>query len=214
MLGFKAHLEAVARKAQTTALALSRLMPNLSGAGQKKRRFLATAAESQLLYGSPIWASALQHQRNKEIVLRPQRVLALRAAMLYWTVSTSAAMVMASIIPVHLLAVERSERYLHRGEMDKSQIVKELREATMEKWQSEWDVAAKGRWTRRIIVDLKAWTQRKHGTVDFHMSHFLSGHGCFRYYVHRFKKTDEQSCLDCGEPVDDAEHVMFRCGRW
>lgn len=64
-----------------------------------------------------------------------------------------------------------------------------------------------------MIVDLKAWTERKHGTVDFHLSQFLSGHGCFRYYLHRCKKADEQSSLDCGEPVD-AEHVMFRCGRW
>jgi len=51
---FKAHLEAAARKAQTTALALSRLMPNLSGAGPKKWRLLATVVESRLLYGSPI----------------------------------------------------------------------------------------------------------------------------------------------------------------
>jgi len=54
VLGFKAHLEAAARRAQTTALALSRLMPNLGGAGPKKRRLLATVVESKLLYGSPI----------------------------------------------------------------------------------------------------------------------------------------------------------------
>jgi len=214
VLGFKAHLETAARKAQTTALALSRLMPNLGGAGPKKRRLLTTVVESKLLYGSPIWAGALAHRRNVETILRPQRVLALRTAMCYRTVSSEAAMVIANIIPAHLLASERSERYIRRKERDKAGVSKEVREATIKRWQKEWDVAEKGRWTRRLIVDLKAWTERKHGTVDFHLSQFLSGHGCFRYYLYRFNKANEQSCLDCGEPVDDAEHVMFRCGRW
>lgn len=135
VLGFKAHLEASVRKAQTTALALSRLMPNLGGAGPKKRK--SNLVESKLLYGSPIWATALVHQRNVDIILRPQRVLALRAAMCYRTVSTVAAMVIASIIPAHLLASERSERYIRRGERDKAGVAKELREATIKKWQKE-----------------------------------------------------------------------------
>jgi len=93
-------------------------------------------------------------------------------------------MVIASVIPAHLLASERSERYIRRGEWDKAGVAKEVLEATMKKWQKEWEAAEKGRWTRRIIVDLNAWTERKHGTVDFHLSQFLSGHGCFRYYLH------------------------------
>jgi len=103
---------------------------------------------------------------------------------------------------------------MRRGENDKAAVGKEVREATMRKWQKELDTTEKGRWTRRLIADLKAWTDRKHGTVDFHMSQFLSGHGCFRFYLKRFGKIDEQSCIDCGEPVDDAEHVLFRYGRW
>lgn len=49
VLGFRADLEAAARKAQTTAVALSKLMPNLGGAGQTKRRLLATVVESKIL---------------------------------------------------------------------------------------------------------------------------------------------------------------------
>lgn len=207
VLGFKAHLEAAAGKAQTTALALSRLMPNLGGAGPKKRSLLATVVESKLFYGSPIWASALNHQRNVDIILRPQRVLSFRAAMSYRTVSTAAAMVISSVIPANLLASERQERYRRRGGNDKAAVGKEVHEATMRKWQEEWDTTQKGRWTRRLIADLNAWTERKHGSVDV-----LSEHGCFRFYLKRFGKIDEQSCLDCGEPVDDAEHVLFQCG--
>jgi len=120
-------------------------MPNLGGAGPKKRRLLATVVESKLLYGSLIWASALKHQRNVDIILRPQRVLALRAAMSYRTVSTAAAMVIASIIPAHLLVSERQERYMRRGENDKAAVGKEVREATMRKWQKECHTTEKGR---------------------------------------------------------------------
>lgn len=38
----------------------------------------------------------------------------------------------------------------------------------MNKWQEEWNNGINGRWTRRLIQDVKALTSRKHGTVDFH----------------------------------------------
>lgn len=55
---------------------------------------------------------------------------------------------------------------------------------------------------------------RKHGTVDFHITQMLSGHGCFGHYFKRFKKLEEPICVDCCEPFYDAEHVSFRCDRW
>lgn len=30
----------------------------------------------------------------------------------------------------------------------------------------------------------------------------------------RIEKQDVATCVDCQEPVDDAEHVFFRCDRW
>ncbi|XP_022176428.1 uncharacterized protein LOC111038423 [Myzus persicae] len=110
VLGFRAHLEAAEKKAQTTAVVLSRFMPNVGGTGQKKRRLLATVVESKILYGSPIWVGALVHQRNIDTILRPQRVLALRTAMSYRTVLTAAVTVVAGIVSAHLLVCERSEK--------------------------------------------------------------------------------------------------------
>ena len=42
----------------------------------------------------------------------------------------------------------------------------------------------------------------------------LTGHGCFGYYLHKHKKREDPVCVDCGTPVDDAEHTLFRCDRW
>ncbi|XP_062542083.1 uncharacterized protein LOC134210074 [Armigeres subalbatus] len=36
-----------------------------------------------------------------------------------------------------------------------------------------------GRWTHRLIPNLSTWMNRKHGEVNFHLTQFLSGHGCF-----------------------------------
>lgn len=66
ILGFRKHLECAAAKATTTITSLSRLMPNIGGPSQKKRQLLMSVAQSQMLYASPIWASALVFEVNKK----------------------------------------------------------------------------------------------------------------------------------------------------
>lgn len=101
-----------------------------------------------------------------------------------------------------------------KSEEDQERVKKEIRDEVTHKWQFEWDCEPNERWTRRLIKDLTPWLSRKHGTVDFHTTQMLSGHGCFGKYLWRFKKLEDPRCIDCGEPTDDAEHVMFRCSRW
>lgn len=89
----------------------------------------------------------------------------------------------------------------------------EIHREVLCKWQVEWDNEKNGRWTWRMIKDINAWTSRKHGVVNFHLTQFLSNHGCFGDYVHRIGKLDARSCVDCQEAIDDAEHVFFNCDR-
>ncbi|CAH2092128.1 unnamed protein product [Euphydryas editha] len=42
----------------------------------------------------------------------------------------------------------------------------------------------------------------------------VSGHGCFRAYLHRFKHEDSPECPFCPEFSEDAEHVFFTCPRF
>jgi hypothetical protein len=76
LLGFKAHVKAAAGKAQATATALSRLMPNIGGSGQRNRALLSTVVTSKLLYASPIWAEAMVFKGNEETLERPLRAIA------------------------------------------------------------------------------------------------------------------------------------------
>lgn len=76
------------------------------------------------------------------------------------------------------------------------------------------DTAVTGSWTWRMIQNIKTWNKRSHGEVDFHLTQMLSGHGCFREYLHRIKKIDTPVCVDCQADTDDAEHAIFICDRW
>lgn len=84
----------------------------------------------------------------------------------------------------------------------------------MQKWQSRWnEQKEKAQWTKRMIPNIKEWTERKHGEIDYHVTQFLSGHGCFTAYLHRFGKRENDRCWYC-EMEDTVEHTFFHCQRW
>lgn len=144
--GYGSHIKYAAVKAGKTAGASERILPNVRGAKQYKRKIIPSTVQNQLLYGAPIWA--LKFQKNINTLLGPQRKMALRIGMAYRTVSTPAILVVAGTIPAHLMARERQEKYRQskRGlEVNK----KELRRSTYRDWQKEWDESEKGIWTRR-----------------------------------------------------------------
>ena len=89
-----------------------------------------------------------------------------------------------------------------------------MRRDTMAKWQQEWDNAEKGRWTHRLIPNVSTWVNKKHGEVNFYLTQFLSGHGCFRTYLHRFGHASSPSCPACQNVEETPEHVVFDCPRF
>lgn len=206
-LGYKKHVQTAAAKTGATAVALGRILPNVGGAKQRTRKLLTTATQNQLLYAAPIWAKALTFQNNVKTLERPQRMMA------YRTVSTNAILVVAGIIPAHLVALESQTRYTEQRNgtvIDK----KVAREMTMKKWQAKWDATDKELWTRRLIGDISKWTSRKFGNCDFHLTQMLTGHGCFGQYLYKYKRREDPACVDCGTAMDDAEHTLFKCDRW
>uniref|UniRef100_A0A1B6JEW1 Reverse transcriptase zinc-binding domain-containing protein n=1 Tax=Homalodisca liturata TaxID=320908 RepID=A0A1B6JEW1_9HEMI len=46
------------------------------------------------------------------------------------------------------------------------------------------------------------------------MTQILSGHGCFRAYIYRFKHDNSPECPSCPGVSEDAEHVFFMCPRF
>lgn len=214
-LGFKEHFKMVRAKALKTTAALTRLMPNVRGPSPARRKLLMSVVNSQLLYAAPVWHLSTKFRNQRQLLLGPQRTMALRVASAYRTVSTAAILVVAGTVPVHLMASSRAELLrLQRNRTDNArQIVDNL---VWGWWQQEWEeLTTTGQWTKRLIPDIRSWATRTHGTINYHMTQFLTGHGCFQsYLLPRSTLVESPECLSCGALEDDVEHTFFRCGRW
>lgn len=216
-LTFKQHLEAAGEKAAKTTAVLARLMPNVGGPTQNRRTLLASVSTSIMLYGAPIWADAMLVKAYERKLSSVHRRNALRVASAYRTVSDEAACVIAGLPPIDLLARERKRIYEEKGRdsgQTKEQIWEAARKETMTVWQKRWDSSSKGRWTHRLIPSIDDWTKRRHGEVNFYLTQFLSGHGCYRAYLHRFNLEDCPDCPTCLNAIEDAEHVFSVCPRY
>ncbi|CAB0041366.1 unnamed protein product [Trichogramma brassicae] len=130
--------------------------------------------------------------------------------------SAIAACVLAGVLPLDLEADERARLYeIGKREgvlLDRNRTMERMR--SLDDWQRRWTGSNKGRWTVKLIPDLKPWVQRKHGEMNYYLTQLLSGHGCFRAYLCRFGHDDLATCPSCPTEDEDAEHVLFRCPRF
>ncbi|KAL4142128.1 hypothetical protein QTP88_004645 [Uroleucon formosanum] len=195
---FKGQVKKAAARAAGIGNQLARIMPNVGGPREDRRRLLSSVVHSVLLYGAPSWAHTLELvPGNVQTLNRAQRKVLLRCICAYRTVSKAATNVIASTPPADLLAVERMAAFDRRRAPAAPTAGDVPRTKTMEAWQERWSTEESGSWTRRLIPDVRPWCARSHGLVtNFHLTQFLSGHGCFGQYLHRFRKSDNPSIDD------------------
>ncbi|VVC25944.1 Hypothetical protein CINCED_3A024554 [Cinara cedri] len=77
-------------------------------------------------------------------------------------------------------------------------------------WQTRRDEATAGRWTHRLIGNVKDWVIRKQGEIDYHLTQALTEH--FLEYLHLFGKLDFPSSF--GTFSNDALRTVFQCDVW
>lgn len=218
-LSFQPHLKRTKDKATTAATHLSRLMPNLGGPKEDKRRLLMSVITSILTYASPIWESSLQVKKNELTLRESQRKAAQRCISSYRTVSFVAATALAGIPPIDLLLQERKhvKELIDTGN-SKDSAVTRARKETLRKWQQRWlepEPRLQGAWTKTLIPKLDQWVDRPHGQLSYRLTQLLTGHGSFQQYLHRFGITDSPICLHCPLGEDDtAYHTIFICPAW
>lgn len=215
-LKYKTHIEHVAGKAAKVATALARLMPNIGGPRQPRRRLLASVVTSVLTYGITIWGEALKYEDYRRKIAAVNRLSALRVSCAFRTVSDDAVCVIAGLIPIEILAVERRQLYETRSNIpeEREELRKIMRQDSLQRWQQKWDASEKGRWTYRLIPQLDCWINRKHGEINYYLTQILSDHGCFRAYLHRVRHDESSECTaGCGV-TEDAEHAVFWCPRF
>ena len=158
-LSFGEHLQISTAKAIQYGAALTRLMPNIDGPREAKRRLVSSVVNSKLLYAAPVWASFLNNHTIEKKLFSAQRGVVLRIVSAYRNVSTSAVLVLASVPPIDLLAEKRKKTFQLRKELTcltnlqviarAKAIRKDGKRRLVEKWQTRWHGDQSGRWTHR-----------------------------------------------------------------
>lgn len=210
-LNFWQQIKRATDKAVAITNQLSGLMANIGGPTPTKRRLIMTVMQSILLYGAEIWADALNKEYCRKRIEAVQRRGALRVACSYRTVSYPAVNVIASVIPIDLLAQERKTIYTRVPEISRKEAAAESRRWSLETWQERWNSEHRGRWTARLIPQLDVWLNRNHGEVNYYITQFLSGHGYFRSYLYKMGKLINPQCKHCEAEEDTVNHTFFEC---
>lgn len=181
-------------------------MPNIGGPRSSKRSALAGAVHNMLLYGAPVWIGVLEYKKYAVRLGRVQRYILLRVASAYRTASEMALQVVTGTIPVDLLAHER--KYMHKYEGNVNSARMEARRMSLDAWQKRWDEeTTKAQWTKRLIRNIREWLDCRHRELNYYLTQFLTGHGCYRQYAKRFGKDEADECIYCAK-TDTAEHTV------
>lgn len=230
-LNFGDHFSYVAAKASKVACSLGRLMPNLRGPSESKRRLYSAVVLSVLMYGSPVWHNAMYpvsaaYRRRQAPMLRVQRFIALRVIAAYRSVSLEAATLLACMPPMYLLAGFYRRTYVRIRDLKTHnnwtpEADKEIRVMERSLLNRQWQihVGRHGLSGARVRLAIKPvfmdWIARdKKMGLGFHLTQLITGHGCFSDYLFRIGREGQIMCYHCGLGTDSAQHTLEECWSW
>jgi len=225
-LNFRKHFIYIDEKVGKVTRALGRLMPNLRGPSERKRKLYAGIIASVVLYAAPIWAdSLLASGESRRLFRRWQRATALRVCSAYRSVSYDSATLLARQIPLELLAAERTRVYWRVQDAREAgtatpEVVSDIKRTERVITQRQWKIfisrpdAAGVRLRDAILPHLDIWMTRAWGALTFRVTQLLTGHGCFGTFLKRIGKEAVATCPFCFEEDDSAEHTISGCAEW
>ncbi|GAB1867748.1 Reverse transcriptase [Camponotus japonicus] len=176
---FRDHLKYIENKATKVVRSLSRIMPNLRGPGERKRRLFATIVTSVVMYAAPVWGETFSTAPDK--ITRPlrrlQRAIAIRTIAAYRTVSFDAATVLARMPPWRLEAILRYRIYSRITDLKarneySHQTDSEVRNGENLLLIRQWDISLSKPeiWGKRTVDALRPllrkWLLREFGEVN------------------------------------------------
>ncbi|XP_033229046.1 uncharacterized protein LOC117180665 [Belonocnema kinseyi] len=127
------HIQKAADKASVMVAKLSRLMPNIKGPRESKKKNSHECSS----FNNVVWFG--------DFGGCPE---------------APAAMVVAGVIPIFLLAMKRKRVYdRSQREQDRQSIRAQERARTIVEWQLCWSTETRGRWTQRLIREVASWKE-------------------------------------------------------
>lgn len=203
---FRPHFEYVEGKIAKVNRALGRLMSNLRGPSETKRKLYAQVVLSVFLYGAPLWNEAFVASRSAQMIInRVMRTLAIRIIAGYRTISLEAALLLARIPPAYLMANMRRRIYdrvkdLRNNDRWSKKIEDELKADENMLLRRQWELHIENpnlaglRTREAILPHFQEWMDRRHGNILFRIIQLMTGHGCFGTYLHRIGKVATSYC--------------------
>ena len=77
--------------------------------------------------------------------------------------------VIAEMMPIEVLAVERKKLYEQRSSKPEEQD-NNMGQDSLQRWQEKWDASDKGRWTHRLTPEVDGWVNSKHGKINYYLT--------------------------------------------
>ncbi|XP_046742525.1 uncharacterized protein LOC124409153 [Diprion similis] len=225
-LTFQDHFDEVETKVARLTRALFRLMPNLGGPTEPRRRLYASVLHSVVLYGAPVWGDEAISRRAERTLQRIQRAINIRVAAAYRTVSLVAGSLLVRAPPLALVARARARTFTRLRERQNAgevvdegvrlTMLAEERRAVHAQWREDLNRPGlpSGPLREAIQGAWEGWIARKHGAMTFRLSQILTGHGCFEGFLHRIGRATDPSCKHCGGEIDSVEHAIAECPAW
>ena len=128
-----------------------------------------------------------------------------------------AVLVLAKTMSINILSYKMRQIYfrrlVHPGQT--VAIKAEERRTSMYKRHSRWENSLKGRETFHLVSDITPWMENGHCELNYYVNQFLTGHVCFRKYLHRIEHDTFLIYPNCADEEDeDAEHILTCCLRF
>lgn len=225
---FTSHIKNVTSKAIKALEVLRGITTNLRGPSETKRKLYASAVTSIVTYAAPIWATEIKKNPYvKKSLNNFDRVMAQRVCCAYKTVAGVAALLVAGMIPTIHIALKLDMAYWEYQKRRQEEAISYeermiISQNALKEAQLEWfedmrrtqGVPPGLRAKNAIVPCIEKWYRRSHGTVTFYVTQIITGHGCFKEFLYKIKKTDSKICELCRTDQDNAQHVLETCNKW
>ncbi|XP_046742523.1 uncharacterized protein LOC124409151 [Diprion similis] len=225
-LSFRGHFQALDARLGAVTRALGRLMPNLRGPSEARRRLYGGTMSSVLLYGAPVWGDVAEASKPiRRGIEKFQRRICARVVAAYRTASFTAVTLLARSPPLYLVAGAYSRAFARicRSRRDgtwSQGLSKAIKEEELGTARERWKRSLEGpslpssRLRRAILANWEGWLDRRHGNLTFRVTQLPTGHGCFAEFLNRIGRAEEPTCWHCEEAVDTASHTLEDCTAW
>ena len=93
--------------------------------------------------------------------------------------------------------------------ISKSEIVQQVRDQSIAKWQTQWDQTTKGSTTKQFFPTIKDRLTTKIKLTPNFMA-IITAHGKTKAYLHHFEIRDSPAC-PCDGRNQTVDHLLYDC---